>query len=127
MKMFRFRGREERLLLLFRAFREHPGRAALHPADLARATDLSLVESATLMDDTPELFIRLRLHKGGNRHYRLATSIAARSDAEIEAMVVRRGRMEQFTVLSVSLIAILAVVVLVLPWLPWIAMQSSAG
>jgi hypothetical protein len=116
---FRFRGRTERLLTIYDCFQEHPDEA-LHPAQIARDTGISIQEVTNRLDATPELFVRLPKRPDGLTRYRLTTTARARSPEEVKATLESGARSESlslFAVIAILLCAVTLAVLLALPWL----------
>lgn len=90
---FRFRGRTARILAIVDAFLAEPNRG-LAPTLIARQSGLPLYDVARLLSRTPELFVKLPGRGDGITRYRLASSVAAQSEAEIAALVHRHARRE---------------------------------
>ena len=114
---FRFRGKTHRILALVDCFRKEPNKG-LAAVQLARGSALPIHDTAKLLEDTPELFIRLPGRGDGITRYRLASSVAARSDSEIDALVQRHARRESWIFYGLLLIGVLLLVVVSLVMLP---------
>lgn len=114
---FRFRGRTVRLLaladgLLAEADRGHS------PAYLARQTGLPIYDALRLLDQTPELFVKLPGRGDGITRYRLASSVAARGRDGIAALVRRHARRETWLYYGLLAIALLLLLVAALAIAP---------
>ena len=91
---FRFRGKVRRLFALYRCFLDHPGKG-LHPTQISRHTGIAFGDVVSLLDRTPELFVRLPKRDGITR-YRLASTITARQPEQVEQLLVQSARRESF-------------------------------
>lgn len=109
---FRFRGKSGRLLALVDCFLDEPGKG-LSPAHLGREAGIALYDAAQMLDQTPELFVKLPRRGDGITRYRLASSVAARGKDGIAQLVRRHVRRENlvFYLLAASA-ALLALVIL---------------
>lgn len=114
---FRFRGKTGRLLSIVDCFRKEPNKG-LAVVQVARASGLPIHDTATLLEGTPELFIKLPGRGDGITRYRLASSVAARSDREIDDLVQRHARRESGIFYSLLLMAVLMLVVVAMIILP---------
>lgn len=109
---FRFRGKTGRLLRLVDCFLRDPHRG-LAPAHLGREAGLPIYETARLLDQTPELFVKLPRRGDGVTRYRLASAAAARGEDGIAELVRRHARFESWIFyLLVATAVLLALVVL---------------
>ena len=112
---FRFRGRTARLLDIVESFRKEPNKG-LAAVQIARISGMPLHDAAKLLDSTPELFVKLPGRGDGITRYRLASSVAARGDQRIEALVQGYARRESWIfyalLLMVALVFVLAVLVI---------------
>jgi hypothetical protein len=116
---FRFRGATQRLLNIYACFEEHSDQA-LHPAQIARETGLSLQEVTRRLDGTPELFVRLPKRPDGLTRYRLTTAARAKSPDEVEALVAAGARTESLSLYAMVAIVLCLAVLAVLMALPWL-------
>ena len=114
---FRFRGKTGRILAIVDCFRQEPNKG-LAAVQIARGSGLPIHDAATLLDNTSELFIKLPGRGDGITRYRLASSVAARGDEEINALVQRHARRESLIFYGLMLIVILALVVVALVIMP---------
>ena len=114
---FRFRGRTVRLLAIVDCFREEPNKG-LAAVQIARGSGMSIHDAAKLLDSTPELFIKLPGRGDGITRYRLASSVAARRDQEVESLVNGYARRESWIFYALMLMAGLLFVLVVLVVLP---------
>ena len=109
---FRFRGKTGRLLKLVDCFLQQPG-GGLSPAHLGREAGIALYDTARMLDQTPELFVKLPRRGDGITRYRLASSVAARGQDGIVELVRRHARRENWIFyLLVAAAALLTLVVL---------------
>ncbi|MGA0840880.1 MAG: hypothetical protein ACO3Z6_11780 [Pseudomonadales bacterium] len=92
---FRFRGRTQRLLDLYRCFMAHSG-TGLHPTQLSRHTGIGFAEVTRCLDGTPELFVRLPQRPDGITRYRVTSAMAAQSEEDVTRYVLRAARRENF-------------------------------
>jgi hypothetical protein len=90
---FRFRGKLRRLARIYQCFIDHPS-VGLHPAQIARHTNIGIAEVSTRLDATPELFVKLPRRPDGITRYRLTSATAARSREEVEQLLIRSARRE---------------------------------
>jgi hypothetical protein len=116
---FRFRGVTNRLLNIYACFEEHPDEA-LHPAQIARETGLSIQEVTRRLDTTPELFVRLPKRPDGLTRYRLTTAARAKSPEEVRAMLAAGARTESLSLYALVAIVLSIVTMAVLMALPWL-------
>ena len=112
---FRFRGKTRRLLALVDRFLAEPDKG-LSPAQLGRDAGIALYDAARMLDQTPELFVKLPRRGDGITRYRLASSIAARGEAGIADFVRRQARRESwiFYLLGCGALLLAAVILLAL-------------
>lgn len=111
---FRFRGRVRRLQELYRCFLDHPEQA-LHPTQIARYTGMSFSEVNRRLEATPELFVKLPRRPDGITRYRLASSMAARTPAEIDRFLQTQARRESLLLYALGLMMVcLMIIVLIL-------------
>ena len=90
---FRIRGRITRLMHLYRLFVEKPD-TGLHPAQLARAARMSILDVDERLRRTPELFVKIPKRKDGITRYRLTSAVAGLSEEEVKAMLTSLARRE---------------------------------
>ena len=114
---FRFRGKSGRLLRLVECFLEEPGKG-LSPAHLGREAGVPLYDAARMLDQTPELFVKLPGRGDGITRYRLASSVAARGEDGIEALIRGNARRESWLYYALLTIALLLAAVAVMAVLP---------
>ena len=112
---FRFRGKNQQILALYRSFLDHPNQG-LHPKELSRMTGIPMLDVVARMDKIPELFVKLPGRRDGLTRYRLTTTAAARTVIEIEHLVEQQVRRESWLyyafiamILLVFLIAVMAI------------------
>ena len=110
---FRFKGRVNRLLALYRMFKSE-GDKGLHPAQIARATGMSILDVNERLLDTPELFVRLPRRPDGVTRYRLTSATAAQSEQEVKSMLNDLARRETLVMYAVTSIVLLALVIVLL-------------
>ena len=109
---FRFRGKAGRLLKLVDCFLDEPSKG-LSPSHLGREAGLPLYDAARMLEQTPELFVKLPRRGDGITRYRLASSVAARGGDGIADLVRRHARRENtLFYLLVTAVALLTLVVL---------------
>ena len=114
---FRFRGRTVRLLALVDSFLAQPDRGH-SPAHLARQCNLPIYDAVRLLDQTPELFVKLPGRGDGVTRYRLASSVAARGRDGIAALVARHARRETwlyYALLAMGLLLLLVAAMAIAP------------
>ncbi|MFM8353372.1 MAG: hypothetical protein ACKOBM_00525 [Gammaproteobacteria bacterium] len=114
---FRFRGRTRRLHDLYHCFVDHPG-VGLHPTQISRHTGIPLADVTRCLDAAPELFVRLPKRPDGVTRYRLTSSMAARSEAEVVAVIARGARRESlvfYCVMGMILCLFVIIAILVAP------------
>jgi hypothetical protein len=116
---FRFRGLTQRLLNIYTCFEERPDKA-LHPAQVARETGLSIQEVTRRLDDTPELFVRLPRRPDGLTRYRLTTATRAKSADDVKAMLDAGARTESLSLYALIVIVLCIMTLAVLMALPWL-------
>ncbi|MDE0441994.1 MAG: hypothetical protein OXL38_07735 [Gammaproteobacteria bacterium] len=114
---FRFRGKAGRILSVVDCFRKEPNKG-LAVVQVARSSGLAIHDAATVLEGTPELFIKLPGRGDGITRYRLASSVAARSDEAIAELVRGHARRESWILYALMLIVVLALVVLALIVMP---------
>ncbi|MCY4059976.1 MAG: hypothetical protein OXG44_18485 [Gammaproteobacteria bacterium] len=114
---FRFRGKTGRLLSIVDCFRKEPNKG-LAVVQVARASALPIHDAAKLLESTPELFIKLPGRGDGITRYRLASSVAARSDKAIGDLVQRHARRESGIFYALMLMGLLVLVVIAMIIVP---------
>lgn len=107
---FRFRGKTNRILALVDCFLKEPNKG-LAPTHLGRQAGMPLYDVAKMLDKTPELFVKLPGRGDGITRYRLASSVAARGEEEIVALVQRRARRESWIFYALAIMALLLLMV----------------
>jgi hypothetical protein len=90
---FRFRGKLRRLALIYDCFQRNSG-VALHPAQIARQTSISLTEANNRLSDTPEMFIKLPKRPDGLTRYRLSSAKTLMTPEEVEKFLILAARKE---------------------------------
>lgn len=110
---FRFRGRTGRILAVVDCFCKEPDKG-LAVVQVARGSGLAIHDAATVLEGTPELFIKLPGRGDGITRYRLASSVAARGAEAIAALVHRHARRESLIFYALMLIVVLAFAVVAL-------------
>ena len=113
---FRFRGKTQRILAIVDCFQKTP-KKGLSPAYVGRESGVAMYDTVQILDQTPELFVKLPGRGDGITRYRLASSVAARGEAGIQDLVERNARRESWiyyglltAALLLALVAVLAVV-----------------
>ena len=114
---FRFRGKTGRLLKLVDCFLDEPAKG-LSPAHLGRETGIALYDTARMLDQTPELFVKLPRRGDGITRYRLASSVAARGEEGIVNLVRRHARRENWLFYLLAAAAALLTLVVLLALAP---------
>ena len=114
---FRFRGKTGGLLGIVDCFRKEPNKG-LAVVQVARASGMPIHDAAKLLEATPELFVKLPGRGDGITRYRLASSVAARSDKQIGDLVQRHARRESGIFYALMLMALLTLVVLAMIVVP---------
>ena len=114
---FRFRGKTKRLLALVDCFLQKPNEG-LSPTYLSRRTGVAIYDVARMLDRTPELFVKLPGRGDGITRYRLASSVAARGEEGIVALIERNARRESWIHSALLAIAVLLLAVMVLTIAP---------
>ena len=117
---FRFRGKSGRLLRLVECFLEEPGKG-LSPAHLGREAGVPLYDAARMLDQTPELFVKLPGRGDGITRYRLASSVAARGKDGIAELVRRHVRVENWIFFLLAASGVLLALVVLLALAPHLA------
>ncbi|MFN2168931.1 MAG: hypothetical protein ACK2U9_22075 [Anaerolineae bacterium] len=113
---FRFRGKQRRLEDIYHCFKDEPDKG-LHPTQIARRTGIGFAEVNTRLEATPELFVKLPKRDGITR-YRLTSSMAVKSEEEVEAFLSTAARKESLLLYAVGtmvLCILLIVVILIGP------------
>lgn len=108
----RFRGKTQRILAVYRAFLEEPHKG-LHPQQVARLTGMSMLDTVTRLDATPELFIKLPKRDGLTR-YRLTATTASRTPEQIESFVARAARRETWLMYATGLMVLFTFLIIVM-------------
>lgn len=114
---FRFRGSTARILAIVACFRAEPN-VGLAPGHIGRQIGLSLYDTVRILDRTPELFVKLPGRRDGITRYRLASSVAVREAADIEALVQRHARRESWLFYAFVAMAALVLVVAIMAIAP---------
>lgn len=110
---FRFRGKTGRILSIVDCFRKEPDKG-LAVVQIARGSGLPIHDAATMLEGTPELFIKLPGRGDGITRYRLASSVAARGDEEVADLVQSHARRESWIFYALMLIVILVFLIIAL-------------
>ena len=114
---FRFRGKTDRLLALVDCFLQEPDKG-LSPTHLARRTGVAIYDAVRMLDQTPELFVKLPGRGDGITRYRLASSVAARGEEGIAALIERNARRESgiyYALLAMVLLLLVVVLMAIAP------------
>jgi len=114
---FRFRGKTGRLLSIVDCFRKEPNKG-LAVVQVARGSGLPIHDAAKMLEGTPELFIKLPGRGDGITRFRLASSVSARSDKEIDDLVQRNARRESGIFYALMLMGLLILVVIAMIIVP---------
>ena len=114
---FRFRGKTERLLAIVGCFLNEPNKG-LSPAHIGRESGISMYDAVRMLDQTPELFVKLPGRGDGITRYRLASSVAARGEKGIEALIHSNARRESWLYYALLTMALLLAAVAVMAVLP---------
>lgn len=114
---FRFRGKTERILAIADCFRKEPTKG-LSPAHIGRVSGVAMYDTVRILDQTPELFVKLPGRGDGITRYRLVSSVAARGEGGIEELVARNAKRESWIYLSLLTTALLLALVAVLAIVP---------
>ena len=117
---FRFRGKSGRLLKLVECFLDEPNKG-LSPAHLGRQAGIPLYDAARMLDQTPELFVKLPRRGDGVTRYRLASSVVARGEDGIAELVRHHVRIENWIFYLLAASAALLALVILLALVPHIA------
>ena len=114
---FRFRGKADRLLAVVECFLKEPNKG-LSPTQIGRESGIAMYDAARILDQTPELFVKLPGRGDGITRYRLASSVAARGEEGIEALIRHNARRESwryYALLTMALLLAAAAIMAVLP------------
>jgi hypothetical protein len=114
---FRFRGKLRRLALIYDCFQKNP-QTALHPAQIARQTGLSLAETSNRLEATPEMFVKLPRRPDGLTRYRLSSARTLMTPEEVEQFLIKAARKESwllYAVTSMVVCILIIVIILVVP------------
>ena len=114
---FRFRGRTAMILAIVERFVAEPNKG-LAPTHIAREAGLPIYDVVKTLRRTPELFVKLPGRGDGITRYRLASSVAARGEEEIVALVQRNARRETWLFYALLLLAGLLVTVVLMVFVP---------
>ena len=108
-RLFRFRKRTQRILLVYSCFTEMKKRT-LHPMEISRWTGVHMLDVSNTLDTVPELFMRVPRRQDGLTQYALITSVAALNEDEVRGMVSQHARRESWLYHAVlwSVLAVLA-------------------
>ena len=109
---FRFRGKQARLLEICACFADNDHRA-LHPAQIAKRTGMSIAEVDRRLQLTPELFVKLPKRPDGLTRYRLTSAMAAQEEAQLKAFVARNARKESLIYYSVGFMLLLIFLIVI--------------
>lgn len=114
---FRFRGKLRRLALIYDCFHRNSG-VALHPAQIARQTGISLAETNNRLSTTPEMFVKLPRRPDGLTRYRLSSAKTLMTPEEVEKFLIQSARKESLLLYAVGgmvLCLLLIVLIVVVP------------
>lgn len=114
---FRFRGRTGMILAIVERFVKEPNKG-LAPTHIAREAGLPVYDVVKTLRRTPELFVKLPGRGDGITRYRLASSVAARGEEQIVALVQRNARRETWLFYALLLLAGLLVTVVLMVLVP---------
>ena len=114
---FRFRGKADRLLAIVGCFLNEPNKG-LSPAHIGRESGISMYDAVRILNQTPELFVKLPGRGDGITRYRLASSVAARGEEGIEALIHSNARRESWLYYALLTMALLLAAVAVMAVLP---------
>ena len=114
---FRFRGRTGMILAIVERFVKEPNKG-LAPTHIAREAGLPVYDVVKTLRRTPELFVKLPGRGDGITRYRLASSVAARGEEQIVALVQRNARRETWLFYALLLFAGLLVTVVLMVFVP---------
>lgn len=110
---FRFRGKTRRLLDIYACFLDADGKA-LHPAQIARKSGISLGETSRRLEMTGELFVKLPRRTDGFTRYRLTTAATSLGEDGVIELINRNARRETLVLVGVgTMIALLGLIMLV--------------
>ena len=110
---FRFRNKLNRLRDMVQCFRQNPG-IGLHPTQIARLTGISFAEVVRRLEATPELFVKLPRRPDGITRYRLTSTTAAKSAADVEKFLVNSARRESFLLYAFGIMMLCVFVIVVI-------------
>ena len=114
---FRFRGRTGHILAIVDSFIREPSKG-LAPASIAREVGLPIYDVVKTLNRLPELFVKLPGRGDGITRYRLASSVAARGEEQIEALVHRHARRETWLFYGLALLGALLFTVVLMIFIP---------
>lgn len=114
---FRFRGRTGLILAIVDSFLKEPNKG-LAPTHVAREAGLPVYDVVKTLRRTPELFVKLPGRGDGITRYRLASSVAARGEEQIQALVRRNARRETWLFYALVLFAALLLTVVMMVFVP---------
>ncbi len=114
---FRFRGRTALILAIVESFVKEPNKG-LAPTHIAREAGLPIYDVVKTLRRTPELFVKLPGRGDGITRYRLASSVAARGEEQIHALVQRNARRETWLYYLLLLLGGLLVAVVLMVFVP---------
>ena len=114
---FRFRGKADRLLAIVECFLNKPNKG-LSPTQVGRECGIAMYDVVRILDQTPELFVKLPGRGDGITRYRLASSVTARGEEGIEALIRHNARRESWLYYGLLTIVLLFATVAVLAILP---------
>ena len=101
---------------LYECFINNSGQA-LHPAQLARASGMSMIDVVRRLEATHEIFIKLP-KKDGITRYRLTASISALSLEQVEALIINKEKKESlffYALITGTLLAFLISIMAIAP------------
>ena len=99
------------------SFLKEPNKG-LAPTHIAREAGLPVYDVVKTLRRTPELFVKLPGRGDGITRYRLASSVAARGEEQIEALVQRNARRETWLFYALAVIAALLLTVVLMVFVP---------
>lgn len=105
------------ILAIVERFVEEPNKG-LAPTHIAREAGLPIYDVVKTLRRTPELFVKLPGRGDGITRYRLASSVAARGEEQIVALVQRNARRETGLFYALLLLAGLLVTVVLMVFVP---------
>ena len=114
---FRFRGRTGHILAIVDSFLKESNKG-LAPAHIAREAGLPIYDVVKTLGRLPELFVKLPGRGDGITRYRLASSVAARGEAQIAALVHRHARRETWLFYGLALFGALLFTVVLMIFVP---------